>query len=76
MLANTHVVKEVESEVQVELQDGRVIKGHVTNIDEEADLALVKLELDEKKYFIHKSLPFLQGPQSGKVDIEYIQDRS
>ena len=45
MLTNAHAVKEVESEIQVELQDGRVIKGHVTNIDEEADLALVKLEL-------------------------------
>ena len=49
VLTNAHVVKEVESEVQVELQDGRVIKGQVTNIDEEADLALVKLELDEKE---------------------------
>lgn len=51
VLTNAHVVKEVtvEWEVQVELQDGRKIKGHVINIDEETDLALVKLELGDRK---------------------------
>ena len=49
VLTNAHLVKTVESEVQVELQNGRMIKGQVTNIDEEADLALVKLELNEKE---------------------------
>lgn len=43
VLSNAHVVG--MGEVQVKLPDGRVIKGQVTDIDQVADLALVKLEL-------------------------------
>ena len=60
VLTNAHVVG--TGEVQVKLQDGRVIKGQVTDVDVVADLALVKLELRRGE-----RLPALQFGSSGDL---------
>ena len=44
VLTNAHVVANSRS-VQVKLVSGRVVKGEVTDIDQVADLALIKLDL-------------------------------
>ena len=61
VLTNAHVVGGI-GEVQVKLQDGRMIRGQVTDIDQIADLALVKLDLRRGE-----TLPALQFGSSGDV---------
>ena len=49
VLTNAHVISNAKT-VQVELKSGQKLKGQVTDIDEVADLALIKVQLpsDEK----------------------------
>lgn len=59
VLTNAHVVGSTSS-VKVKLASGKIVKGEVTDLDQVADLALLKLNVSEK-------LPALEFGSSSKV---------
>ena len=59
VLTNAHVVGSTRS-VKVKLASGKVVKGEVTDLDQVADLALLKLSVSEK-------LPALEFGSSSEV---------
>jgi S1-C subfamily serine protease len=54
ILTNAHVTKELGSSMKVQFPNGDIFEGLCTHIDEEIDLALVRLK------GVHKRLPFVR----------------